>query len=143
MDTFETFKHYLPACTNEQELRDMFSRRVLPNVGLTEEQIEQIRHEYVVIKGRIDSLYGKAILEFKSPGKVPRQRTSPAFEEIVDQIDRQMKGISRRDKLDLASLVGICFDGKRVSYHYIVDKASAVQGPYDVDRPQFDILVWV
>ena len=81
---FSSFTKYLASCESEEELREMFSLRVLPFIGIPDSSVTHIRHEYSVLKGRIDSLYGCAILEFKAPGEIPQHNSNKKFKTIQD-----------------------------------------------------------
>src|SRR4030042_2242980 len=101
-EIYKVFNYYLQACSNEEELREMFASRVLPQLGIPDSAITHIRHEYSVLKGRIDSLYGSAILEFKSPGEIPTYSTSSKFVEFKTQVIKHITGVSQKDNIDIS-----------------------------------------
>lgn len=138
---FSSFNKYLVACKTEEELREMFSLRVLPFIGIPDSSVTHIKHEYSVLKGRIDSLYGCAILEFKAPGEIPQHSSSVKFQTITEQVNRHIVGVSKKDKIDTNSIIGIIFDGKRIAYQYNVEGVSVIKGPYQLDKYFFKGLI--
>jgi hypothetical protein len=134
---YATFSRYLPLCKNEEELREMFSSRILPRLGIPDSLIAHIRHEYSIITGRIDSLYGKAIVEFKSPGTIPQYRTDKKFEGLKEKMVEYIKGVSRKDHVDADTIVGIIFDGHRIAYFRLSAGAQVVSGPYQLNEVLF------
>lgn len=138
---FTSFNKYLVACKSEEELREMFSLRVLPFIGIPDSSVTHIRHEYSVLKGRIDSLYGCAILEFKAPGEIPQHDSNKKFIAISEQVERHITGVSKKDKIETESIIGIIFDGKRIAYQYHVEGATIVKGPYTLDKYFFKGLI--
>jgi hypothetical protein len=138
---FTSFTKYLASCESEEELREMFSLRVLPYIGIPDSSVTHIRHEYSVLKGRIDSLYGCAILEFKAPGEIPQHNSNKKFLTIQDQVERHIKGVSKKDDIETESIIGIIFDGKRIAYQYHVEGVTIVKGPYTLDKFLFKGLI--
>ncbi len=136
-----TFLKYINTCSSEQELREMFSQRVLSGLGLPDEMISHIKHEYSVLNGRIDSLYGHVVLEFKAPGKIPKNSNEKTFQEYTNQVKRHISGISSKHKSNPENILGVIFDGKRVAYQYLVNDETIIKGPYEFDNFQFRKLV--
>src|SRR6266581_734945 len=106
---FEIFNRYLPNCSNEEELREMFTLRILPHLGLADTAITAIRHEYSILSGRLDSLYGSAILEFKAPGVLPQHDTHPSFIKIQKRMASYIKEVAKKNSLPVGSIIGVIF----------------------------------
>jgi len=140
-DLYKVFNKYKGTCSSEQDLREMFSQRILSGFGFTDEMISHIKHEYSVIHGRIDSLYGHAILEFKAPGVIPKNHKSKKFQQFAEQVTTHISGIAKEHNSDTDSLLGILFDGSMVSYIYLIDKKTIIKGPYNFDYYQFRKLL--
>jgi len=96
-DLYSAFVKYIATCSSEQDLREMFSQRVLPGCGFTDEMVSHVKHEYSVIHGRIDSLYGHAILEFKAPGSIPKNCNAKKFLKYAEQVKTHISGIAVAD----------------------------------------------
>lgn len=138
---YSTFVKYIQTCSSEQDLREMFSQRVLSGFGFTDEMVSHVKHEYSVLHGRIDSLYGHAILEFKAPGTVPKNRSSKKFLKYVEQVSTHISGIAKEHNSETDNLIGILFDGSMVSYIYLIDRKTIIKGPYNFDYYQFRKLL--
>jgi len=140
-EIFNSFRKYINSCSSEQDLREMFSQRVISVLDFPDDKISHIKHEYSVINGRIDSLYGHVVLEFKAPGKLPEHNTSKDFISYSDQVERHISGISKKYNTDPEKILGILFDGKRVAYLYLINKQIVVKGPAIIDEYQFRKLI--
>ena len=138
---YNEFSRYLPLCATEEELREMFSMRVLPKLDIPDENISHIRHEYSVVKGRIDSLYGSVILEFKAVGEIPFYATDKKLLTFRDQVTRHIKGIAKQQKIQKETVLGIIFDGKRVVYQQLVNGAEIIRGPYELNSSVFESFI--
>ena len=93
---YEKFKTYAHSCKNEEELKILFATKILSSIDL---KLEDIRHELSVIKGRLDSLYGTVILEFKAPGEIPAFQSDKKFINIKNQVSKHITGISIKNKI--------------------------------------------
>jgi hypothetical protein len=54
--------------------------------------------EYSVARGRIDSLYGNIIIEYKAPGRIVKKNPS-ANKQFIDQVKRQVQGLADKNKI--------------------------------------------
>src|SRR5690606_40795327 len=61
---------------SEEDLRVAFSSLVDSICEQNDISIPEERHEYSVYKGRIDSLYGEVILEYKAPNLLDSNNSS-------------------------------------------------------------------
>ena len=72
--------------------------------------------EYSVYKGRIDSLYGNIIIEYKAPNKINNNINSSSNKEFIEQVKRQIIGLSTKNNVVKEKILGTIFDGKNVIY---------------------------
>ena len=72
-----------------------------------------IEQEYSVYRGRIDSLYGNIILEYKAPKKIIMNASN---KEFVQQVKRQIEGLASKTKIEKEKILGIIFDGFSIIY---------------------------
>lgn len=140
-ELYRSFLKYIKTCSSEQDFREMFSQRIFPSLGISDEMISHIKHEYSVINGRIDSLYGHVVLEFKAPGKLAKNRNTKSFLEYTEQVKRHISGIAKKHDSNPESILGVLFDGKKIAYQYLVNKETIIKGPYEFDHYQFRKLV--
>ena len=80
-----------------------------------EDQINS-QQEYSVHKGRIDSLYGNIIIEYKAPGKINENINNSYNIEFIDQVKRQIIGLELKNKFSKEKILGAIFDGKNIIY---------------------------
>ncbi len=71
--------------------------------------------EFSVAQGRIDSLYGNIIIEFKAPSKISDKNIS-ANKPFIEQVQRQMIGLSKKNKQEIEKILGVVFDGYNIIY---------------------------
>lgn len=74
------------------------------------------QQEYSVYKGRIDSLYGNIIIEYKAPGKISNYENQPSNLEFIKQVKRQIEGLAIKNKISKEKILGTIFDGKNIIY---------------------------
>lgn len=72
--------------------------------------------EYSVYKGRIDSLYGNIIIEYKAPGRINENIDNSSNKEFIEQVKRQIIGLSLKNNFSKEKILGTIFDGKNVIY---------------------------
>ena len=62
--------------------------------------------EYSVYKGRIDSLYGNIIIEYKAPNKINNNINSSSNKEFIEQVKRQIIGLSTKNNVVKEKILG-------------------------------------
>lgn len=72
--------------------------------------------EYSVANGRIDSLYGNIIIEYKAPGKISENNNSPTNRESIKQVKRQILGLADKDSIPREKILGVIFNGNYFIY---------------------------
>ena len=70
--------------------------------------------EFSVHKGRIDTLYGYIIIEYKAPQKIKNQKSQN--KNYIDQVDRQITGLASKYNCKKEKILGIIFDGVNIIY---------------------------
>ena len=79
------------------------------------EQINS-QQEYSVCNGRIDSLYGNIIIEYKAPGKINDNINNSSNIEFIEQVKRQITGLALRNCSSKEKILASIFDGKNIIY---------------------------
>jgi len=74
-----------------------------------------VENEFTVLEGRIDSLYGNFIIEYKYPTRIMRFNTGNNV-KFIEQVQRQMKGFQKRTGIPFCKIMGVVFDGYYVIY---------------------------
>lgn len=75
----------------------------------------KIENEYTVVKGRIDSLYGNFLVEYKYPTRIAASNTAGNM-KFINQIQRQIKGFQQKTGVPYNKIIGVVFDGYYVIY---------------------------
>ena len=75
----------------------------------------EIENEYTVVKGRIDSLYGNFLVEYKYPTRIAASNTAGNM-KFINQLQRQIKGFQQKTGIPYNKIVGVVFDGYYVIY---------------------------
>lgn len=89
----------------------------------------QNENEYSVYKGRIDSLYGNFIVEYKAPGKISKTQ-SQDNRNYIEQVKRHIDGLCKRRNITANRIISVVFDG----YHVIYIKKRGTD--WEVTYPQ-------
>lgn len=79
------------------------------------EQINS-QQEYSVYNGRIDSLYGNIIIEFKAPGRINDNINNSSNIEFIEQVKRQITGLALKNSFGKEKILAVIFDGKNIIY---------------------------
>ncbi|WP_138206406.1 Eco57I restriction-modification methylase domain-containing protein [Haloimpatiens lingqiaonensis] len=98
-------------------------------------------YENTVFRGRIDALYNCVDLEYKVPGAIESANhynaRKSANEAYIEEVQRQIKGYSDKEKVNLDSILGIIFDGNYFIYVHYLSTDWYVSEPED--RNKFSI----
>ncbi|WP_019720231.1 Eco57I restriction-modification methylase domain-containing protein [Heyndrickxia coagulans] len=73
-------------------------------------------HEYTVFKGRIDTLYERVNLEYKKPGTISDNNNHSNNKAYIEEVKKQIRGLAKKDKIELSSILGVIFDGNYFIY---------------------------
>lgn len=74
-----------------------------------------IENEFTVLEGRIDSVYGNFIIEYKYPTRLSNSNTS-GNAKFIEQVQRQIKGFQQRTGIPFNKIMGVVFDGYYAIY---------------------------
>jgi len=103
-------------------LEDFLKAAGMPHVG---------RHEYGLAGGRIDSKYGKVIIEYKHPHKNPLGdgQSTRGAREVVRQLKERFSGFRKAEAIAPGKLFGVGCDGNRFIFVRYRGKELEVTGP--------------
>lgn len=74
-----------------------------------------IEQEYSVAEGRIDSLYGNFIIEYKYPTRIT-PAMSASNKSFIEQLKRHIIGLSAKNNIPEDRISGVVFDGHHIIY---------------------------
>ncbi|WP_214738269.1 N-6 DNA methylase [Exiguobacterium sp. s162] len=90
-------------------------------------------HEYTVFKGRIDTLYGRVNLEYKKPGSINSENSHSNNQAYINEVKKQIKGLAKKEKIELSSILGIIFDGNFIIYVKYLNTDWSVSKPEETN----------
>lgn len=73
------------------------------------------KHEYTIGKGRVDSVYGSVIIEYKKPGTLSSKRDSTGNKRVIVQLKKRFLAFQKHEKRKMKELFGVGCDG----YYFI------------------------
>lgn len=74
------------------------------------------RHERLVGRGRMDSVYGRVVIEYKDPGLLNAKNSAAQNRRAVSQVREYLKELARRENQEISRMVGVVLDGLRVLF---------------------------
>ena len=126
---------------SEEDLRVAFSSLVDSICEQNDISIPEERHEYSVYKGRIDSLYGEVILEYKAPNLLDSNNSSKKNQKAIEQVKRHISGIENKQKKSSNRFLAIVFDGFKIIFVRKRNNLWDVEEPVDVNEKNFKLLL--
>lgn len=116
----ELFERLLKARKGNEHKEENFRTNyaIILNELFKELEIEakiNIENEFTVLEGRIDSLYGNFIIEYKYPTRIASTNNAGNM-KFIEQVQRQMNGFEKKTGIPAGKMVGVVFDGYYVIY---------------------------
>lgn len=105
-----------------------------------QEQINS-EQEYSVYKGRIDSLYGNVIIEYKAPGRINENIKNSSNIEFIEQVKRQIIGLALKNKFSKEKILGVIFDGKNIIYVKCKNNEWEISNTQKVTQDSLSLLL--
>ncbi len=126
---------------SEEDLRVAFSSLINNICQENSIIIPEERHEYTVFRGRLDSLYGEVIIEYKEPKYLKDDNSSVANSKAIDQVKRHIEGINKKQNKQINRYLGIIFDGDRVVFIRRRNNIWDIENPAIVNESTFKLLL--
>ncbi|OQB41357.1 MAG: N-6 DNA Methylase [candidate division CPR1 bacterium ADurb.Bin160] len=126
---------------SEEDLRVAFSSLIDLICSDYKITIPEERHEYSVYKGRIDSLYGEVILEYKPPNYLSDSNNSPKNSKAIEQVQRHILGIEKKQKKTINRFLAVVFDGYKIIFVRRRNNLWDIEDPVSVDEKSFKTLL--
>lgn len=138
------FKYFISKrnlLSSEEDLRVTFSSLIDIISQENKVTILEEHHEYTVLKGRIDSLYGEVIVEYKEPNYLGNSNSSQKNIKAIEQVKRHIVGIENRQKIDINRYLGVIFDGFKIVFIRRRNNLWDIEGPVEVNEKSFKLLL--
>lgn len=122
---------------SEEDLRVAFSSLI--DLICTKNSIEILEehHEYTVFKGRIDSLYGEVIIEYKEPNYICASNQSKKNIKAIDQVEKHIIGIEKKQKKQINRYLAVIFDGYRLIFVRRRNNVWDIEPPVSISEKSF------
>ncbi|HNQ23311.1 MAG TPA: N-6 DNA methylase [Phycisphaerae bacterium] len=108
-------------------------------------QIEA-QHEYTLLRGQVDSVYGSVFVEYKNPAdsaaQLGPQLSSPGTRRVIDQIDRRFADVAAQTGRTGAPMLGIGCDGRYFVFRRFVSGRITAEEPVEVSRWSARRFLW-
>lgn len=95
--------------------------------------------EYSVSKGRIDSLYGNLILEYKAPKIISKNIENNS--KHIEQVKRHIVGLSEKNKIQQNKILGVVFDGFYFIYIRVINNDWDESGVIELTDESLSIFL--
>jgi len=104
------------------------------------------QHEFTLVRGAVDSVYGCVFIEYKNPAN-PAARlgpllSSPGTTAVVDQIKGRFADVSRATGATGKWLLGIGCDGRCFVFCRFIEGHVSVEEPVEVSRWSAQRFLW-
>ena len=130
---------------NEEEIRIEVEKRlafIQKEAGIKLES----RYEFTVASGRIDSVYSRVIIEYKTPrssgDRIGPKADAPGSKTVVEQIKKRFYDMRSGHGQPLNTLFGVGFDGKHFIFIRFRDDKWQVQDPVEVSKYSAERFLW-
>jgi len=93
------------------------------------------RHEYGLAGGRIDSKYGRVIIEYKDPkgsGKITLNKDAPGNRAVVEQLTKRFHDLQVEEHVETERILGVGCDGDTFVFVKMPGRDAVVDEPQPV-----------
>lgn len=97
-------------------------------------------NEVSVLEGRIDSLYGNFIIEYKYPTRISGSNIS-ANAKFIEQLQRQIKGFHMKSRIPFNKIMGVVFDGYYVIYVKKQENGWEISEPQKMTPDSYELFL--
>lgn len=99
-----------------------------------------VENEVTVLEGRIDSLYGNFIIEYKYPTRISGTNTT-GNEKFIEQVQRQIVGFQKKTEIPFGKIMGVVFDGYYVIYVKKQGEEWSVSTPQEITEDSYELFL--
>lgn len=96
--------------------------------------------EFSVANGRIDSLYGNIIIEYKAPGKISKNNNSSQNKKAIKQVKKQILGLSKKNGVPKEKILGTIFNGEYLIYVRYRNDIWNISNVIKVDKESLELF---
>jgi len=114
---------------NEAEFRT----KIAPLIEQFAEKVRltiPIREECTLIRGRVDAVYNRLVIEYECPGKLRHDNRYKSNRDSIKQVKDYIEDLAKKERHRKERLAGVAFDG----YYFIFVRFK--EGVWYIDQPQ-------
>lgn len=104
------------------------------------------RHEYTIGTGRVDSVYGCVIVEYKNPhdpsAKLSSDKNYRGNQEVIKQIKNRFLEFQKEENKQLNTMFGVGCDGNYFIFIRCRDDKWYVEDPVEVSKYSAERFLW-
>lgn len=130
---------------HEEDIRVAVERQ-LAIIGETLGVRIEGEHEYTLLRGHVDSVYGSVFIEYKDPSrnasKLGPQLSHPGTAKVVEQIHRRFRDVIKSPGGASTAILGIGCDGRYLVFSRFFDGRITDEVPVEVSRWSVRRLLW-
>ncbi len=133
----EALRETAAAAQNETELRLAFEPKLKDAIEASGWSVNwSARHEKTLAGGFADSVFGQAVIEYKSPQRSLRTASTPTAREAREELERYLSA-EEPDEAARVRMVGIATNGHHIFFlrwHDRPDEPWELEGPVEVSE---------
>lgn len=104
------------------------------------------RHEHTIGTGRIDSVYGCVIIEYKNPhspsDRLSSDRDSGGNQKVIKQIQKRFSDFKEEQQIPMDTMFGVGCDGKYFIFVRYREDKWFVEEPVEVSKYSAERFLW-
>ena len=71
-----------------------------------------VREEYHVVRGRVDAVYNRLVIEYERPGVLSEKLSAKGNQHAIQQVKDYIVGVAKRERREAHRLAGVAMDGR-------------------------------
>jgi len=102
----------------------------------------ELRHNVTIATGRIDSVWGSVVIEYKTPNSLSPNKDAAPNKALIEQLKSRFYDLNREEKRNWPSMFGVGTDGKYFIFLRFRDDKWTGQEPLEVNRHSTERFLW-
>lgn len=99
-----------------------------------------IENEFTVVQGRIDSLYGNFLIEYKYPTRIASSNTAGNM-KFIEQVQKQINDFHQKTGVPFNKVMGVVFDGYYVIYIKRQEDDWSISVPQEMTVDSYELFL--
>ena len=116
---------------NEAEFRTKVTR-FIDEIAVKLKLPIYLREEYTLLDGRADAVYNRLVIEYEPPNSLKESNSYRANQHAIDQVERYIRGLVRKERHKPERLAGVVLDGTYFIFVRLKEGVWHVEPPLGV-----------